>query len=240
MVGGYRINNAENRAINRRQKGVFIMEEKYTNGHDQVDIEPDPVSEGELPEKSGPIFTLDDLATEDDDLTIVGDDVLKLVEVRRPHPQEWFQCHPTWKLSTRAVIDKRGTREVCYLLHKRLMPCSESLEQDSVPVLVVVCINLKGKIFLWPIRKSKDDGNPAKLYATALEHVRAATSDWIRHFWLEDNHIHTMRLAKLPDIPAWPPGVTFQDIVIAGFGSRVIMDENAPILKELRGEGSNA
>ena len=213
------------------------METKFTNGHDRENIEPDnPVSEPQI-QKSVPTFTLDDLATEEDDLTIIGDDILKHVEVRKPRQQEFFRCHPTWKLSTRAVIDKRGAREVYYLLHKKLMPWSESLEQDSVPVLVVVCINLKGRIFLWVIRKSKDDGDPSKLYATALEHVQAATGDWIRRFWLEDERIHVKRVAQIPDKPAWPSGVTFQDIVIAGFGSRVIMDENAQILRELRGEG---
>jgi hypothetical protein len=205
----------------------------------ELGIEPDDtVSQGE-PQKPSATFTLDDLAQEEDDLTITGDNVLNHVEVRRPGGQEWFQCHPTWKLSTRAVIDKRGTREVYYLLHKRLMPWSESLEQDSVPVLVRVCINLKGRIFLWVIRKSKDDGDPSRLYATALEHVQTATTDWIRRFWVEDERMHIKRVAQISDKPAWPDGLTFQDIVVAGFGSRIIADENAQILKELRGEGSN-
>lgn len=203
-------------------------------------IEPDDtVSQGE-PQQPSAAFTLDDLAQEEDDLAITADSVLNHVEVRKPHQQEFFRCHPTWRLSTRAVIDKRGTKEVYYLLHKRLMPWSESLEQDSVPVLVCVCVNLKGRIFLWVIRKSKDDGDPSSLYATALEHVRSATDNWIRRFWLDDEKTHVKRVAQISAKPAWPEGATFQDIVVAGFGSRVITDENAPILRELRGEDSNA
>src|SRR5262245_29200730 len=109
------------------------MQTQFKNGHDQTEIESD--LDGEEFEQSGPAYTLDDIAQDDDDLSIIGDNVLNHVEVRRARAQEWFQCHPTWRLSTRAVIDKRGTQEVCYLLHKRLMPWSESLEQDSVPVL---------------------------------------------------------------------------------------------------------
>lgn len=203
-------------------------------------IEPDDtVSQGE-PRQPSAAFTLDDIAQEEDDLAITADSVLNHVEVRTPHPQEWFQCHPTWKLSTRAVRDKRGTREVYYLLHKRLMPWSESLEQDSFAVLVRVCINLKGRIFLWVIRKSKVDGDSSGHYATALEHVQAATTNWIRRFWVENEQHHIKRIAQIPAKPAWPDGITFNDIVVAGFGSRIITDENAQILRELRGEDSNA
>ena len=83
-------------------------------------------------------------------------------------------------------------REIYYLLHKRLMPWSESLEQDSVPVLVCVWINLKGRIFLWVIRKSKDDDKLSRHYATALEHVHTATTPWIRRFWLDEDRMHVM------------------------------------------------
>src|SRR5215475_6767321 len=186
--------------------------EKFINGHDCEGVEPDVDDTISEPPQSNP-FSLDDVAQDDDDTIITGENVLNHVEVRRPHKQEWFQCHPQWKLNTRAVIDKRGTKEVVYLLHKRLMPWSESLEQDSVPVLLRVCINLKGKIFLWVIRKSKDDGDPSRLYATALEHVQAATTSWIRRFWLDDERRHVKRIAHIADEPGWPDRVTFQDIV---------------------------
>jgi hypothetical protein len=205
---------------------------RYSNEHDQSAIQPDLIAED--PPKEG--FDLNDIATEEDDTEITGENILAHVEVRRPHPQEWFQTHPTWAVSTRAVIDKRGTKETVYLLHKRLMPWSEALEQDSVPVLVRICINVKGKIFIWVIRKSKDDGSLSKHYTTALEHVQRATTNWVRRFWLEDESRHVMRVAQISDKPAWPEGITLQDVMAAGFGSRIIVDESAQILKELRGE----
>ena len=104
-----------------------MSDEKYTNGHDQEDIEPDSVPVGKDLRQSSPTYTIDDLAQEDDDLTITGDGVLNHVEVRAAASPRVVQVHPSWKLSTRAMIDKRGTREVYYLLHKRLMPWSESL-----------------------------------------------------------------------------------------------------------------
>jgi hypothetical protein len=214
--------------------------EKFTNGEDRDGIEPDADGTALDPRQDDETFTLADIATDNDDVIITGDGALNRIEVRKPHPQEWFRVHPTWKLSTRAVIDKRGVKEIYYLLHKRLMPWSETLEQDSVPVVVRVCINLKGRIFLWVIRKSKDEGDPSKLYATALEHVQAATTSWIRRFWVEDERRHVKRVAQIEDKPAWPDGATFENIVVAGFGSRVIRDENAQILRELRGEDPDA
>jgi hypothetical protein len=116
------------------------------------------------------------------------------------------------------------------------MPLSKSLEQDSVPAFVTVCVNIKGKIFIWVVRKSKSDGDPSKHYNTALEHIKAARTKWIRRFWVEDEHHHQKREAELPDQPAWPEGITFEEVLIAGFGSRIITDENDPVLRELRGE----
>src|SRR5215510_10326816 len=144
-------------------------ENGYSSGHAREDIEPDLIPEEGKPKQPALSYTLDDLATEDDDVEITGDNVLNHIEVRRPHQQEWFMAHPTWRISTRAVIDKRGTKETVYLVHKCLMPYSETLKQDSVPVLVQTCINIKGKIFLWVIRKLKDEGDPSMFYKTALE-----------------------------------------------------------------------
>jgi hypothetical protein len=211
-------------------------EKSFSNGHDK-EIEPDLISEEVKQPTLG--YTLDDLATEDDDIEILGDNVLNHIEVRRPHAQEWFRSHPTWKISTRAVIDKRGTKETVYLVHKCLMPYSESLKQDSYPVLVQACTNTKGKIFLWVCRKLKDDGDPSTIYKTALEHIDAARTNWIRRFWIDSEKKHVKRTAQLRTEPVWPD-VAFKEIILAGFGSRVISDENAPILRELRGEDSNA
>jgi hypothetical protein len=213
--------------------------EKFTNGEDRDDIVPD--ADGTvMDQEQDESFTLSDIATDEDDVVITGDNVLSRVEVRKPHQQEWFRVHPTWKLTTRAVIDKRGAQETCYLLHKRLMPWSESLEQDSVPVLVRVCINRKGKIFLWVIRRGRDDDKLSKFYSIALEHVQAAITSWVRRFWVEEDGRHHKRTSKVESQPEWPAGVTFEQIIVAGFGPRIIRDENAPILRELRGEDSDA
>jgi hypothetical protein len=169
------------------------------NGHDTTDeIQPELISDDRQQSET---FSLDDIATDADDIPITGDSVLDHVEVRKPYQQEWFQVHKSWSLSTRAVIIKIGAKETVYLLHKRLMPCSEALEQDSVPVLVCVCINTKGKIFIWVVRKGKDDGALSKYYMTTREHIKKATTNWIRHFWLGDQGRHAMRVAQFQDKP---------------------------------------
>ena len=133
-------------------------EKMFSNGHGKEDIEPDPISEQKPVQE---YFDFSEIATEEDDTTITADNVLAHIEVRKPGQQEFFQVHPDWQFSTRVIIDKRSGREVVHLLHKSLMPWSESLEQDSVPVLILACINLKGRIFLWVIRKSKDGSDPS-------------------------------------------------------------------------------
>ena len=210
-------------------------EKMFSNGHGKEDIEPDPISEQKPVQE---YFDFSEIATEEDDTTITGDNVLAHIEVRKPGQQEFFQVHPTWQFSTRVIIDKRSGREVVHLLHKSLMPWSESLEQDSVPVLILACINLKGRIFLWVIRKSKDGSDPSNFYSTALQHADAARKGWIRRLWVADSRVHVKRVAELKDVPAWPENISFQEIIGAGFGSRIIRNENAPLLKELRGEGN--
>ena len=205
-----------------------------SSDHEIPAMEPELISEEEIG-KGG--FTLSDLAREEDDADLTtGENPLDQIEVRSPGQQEWYRTHPEWSLSTRAVIDKRGTREVVYLMHKRLMPWSETLEQDSVPVMVRVCVNSKGKLFIWVIRKQKKDGTLAKNYSATLDHIQNSLTKWIRRFWVADQGRHVMRVAQIADEPKWPDGITFQQIIVAGFGDRIITDENAPILRELRGE----
>jgi hypothetical protein len=184
-------------------------------------------------------FTLDDLATEDDDFTIAGENPLKHTEVRKPGRQEWFMSHPSWQLSQRVVIVRgSGFKDVVHLIHKNLLPPSKSLEQDSVPALLSVCINLKGRLFIWVVKKSKKDGDPSKYYSAALQSIQAGRTKWVRHFWLDDEGRHERRIAELPDVPTWPES-TFQDVLVAGFGDRIITDENDPVLRELRGEAND-
>jgi len=183
-----------------------------------------------------PIFTMDDLATEDDDIPITGENPLKYTEVRKPGKQEWWMSHSLWQLSQRVVIEKSGFKEIVHLIHKNLLPPSKSLEQDSVPALLSVCINLKGRLFIWVIKKSKKDGDPSKYYSEALQSIQAARTKWVRHFWLDDEGRHERRIADLPDVPAWPENITLQDVLVAGFGDRIILTENDPVLRKLRGE----
>jgi len=209
---------------------------KFSNGHDKYEIESDPVSD-QKPVQS--YFDFSEIAAEEDDIAVTGDNVLARVEVRKPGQQEFFRVHPAWQFSTRVIIDRRNGREVVHLLHRSLMPWSETLEQDSVPVLILPCINLKGRIFLWVVRKGKDGADPSSFYSTALDHAAAARSCWIRRLWIAETRSHVKRVADLKDKPAWPENIGFPEIIGAGFGSRIIRSENAPLLRELRGEGSN-
>ena len=183
-----------------------------------------------------PVFTMDDLATEDDDVPINGENPLKYTEVRKPGNQEWWRSRPSWQLSQRVVIVKSGFKDVVHLIHKNLLPPSKSLEQDSVPALLSVCINLKGRLFIWVIKKSKKDGDPSKYYRDAQQSIREGRTKWVRHFWLDDEGRHERRIADLPDVPAWPENIPLQDVLVAGFGDRIILTENDPVLRKLRGE----
>ena len=186
-----------------------------------------------------PVFTLDDLATESDDVPINGENPLRYTEVRKPGNQEFWMSHPKWQLSQRVVIVKSGFKDVVYLIHKDLLPPSKSLEQDSVLARLTVCINLKGRLFIWVIKKSKKDGDPSKYYRDANESIRQGRTKWVRHFWLADEARHDRRIAELADVPAWPQNITLQDVLVAGFGDRIILTENDPILRQLRGEISD-
>jgi hypothetical protein len=182
---------------------------------------------------------MDDLDLSEDDIPITGEDPLKHTECRKPGRQEWFRAHTKWQLSQRVVITKSGFKDVVHLIHKNLLPPSKSLEQDSVPALLSVCINLRGKIFIWCIKKSKKDGDPSKYYSAAQQSILAAREKWVRHFWLDDENRHERRIAELPDVPAWPENVSLQDVLVAGFGDRIIASEDDPVLRQLRGEIGN-
>jgi hypothetical protein len=213
--------------------------EKISNLNGAADHGPanDSITDEFQLEKQNLPFTLDDLAEEDDDFIITADNILKNTKVRKPGSQEFFRTHPELQRSQRVVIIKNGFKEIVYLVHKNLLPPSKSLEQDSVVVQLTVCINRKGELFIWVNKKSKKDGDPSKHYSDALQSIQAARTKWIRHFWLEDENRHTRRIGdNIPDIPAWPEGTTLQDILIAGFGDRIITSENHRVLKELRGE----
>jgi hypothetical protein len=213
---------------------------QFLNGVDRTatDFVPDPGEQNSQRPVSD-FFDLDEIATDDADTEIIADDPLRHVEVRKPHEQEWFQAHPTWQMSAYAVIKKVGYKESVHLLSKSLMPWPDDLENDIRPIFVQACVNITGRMFVWPIRKSQNDGEISKTFQTALEHVKTARTSWIRHFWNQKKWQHEMKVINDPAAkkPNWPDGVTFAEVMDRAFGSKIIKTLDHPVLQELRGEG---
>ena len=161
--------------------------------------------------------------------------VISTVPVRKPNKSEWFQVRPgtEWRLQTAVLEVEAGVDRAVYLVAKHLWP---DLSGEIAPALVLTCTNRVGDLFLWRVKLPGPDGRSNTWTESALRIAQAAETTWCRMVSDTTNghYTHFEPAAELPD-PAWPPGLTFHQILKIAFRDKFIEAADHPILRQLRG-----
>ena len=150
----------------------------------------------------------------------------------KPKKQDFVRVHPgdDWQIMV-AVIEDENTKEL-WVIPPSLIP---GLEAEISCVNIRLAINPYGKIFLWPLKLSRD-GRTNAWNQSALETANIALTSWVRMVSDQKKGHYLSQKAKGEiQEPQWPD-MTFEEIFQLAFKDRVINDLNHPFLRQLRGE----
>ena len=153
--------------------------------------------------------------------------------VKKPGNKAWFRAHPDpqFHLPNVRLLEDPEDRSK-YILPTGYIPPPDVLESVEY-VTLVTCVDLRGTVFLWPI---KNTGNNWGLSARRV--VKTAIDRWVR---IRPNMAaNCYNIFKAPPelnhvVPKWP-AVKFQDMLITAFEDHEIADDNHPIIRRLQGK----
>jgi hypothetical protein len=164
---------------------------------------------------------------------IGAEKLLVNVPVRKPNRQEFFRTHEGADYQLRACILELKEEGETYLLSTDL---AMALPGETRLVILRLCANRQGAIFLWPVPEPSIDGRVLAWHTTARNAAVMAEKDWIRI--IANMSQGSYDIFKAPGTlgnPVWP-NKSFQEILAIAFGESYIIDDPAhPVIKRLLG-----
>ena len=161
-------------------------------------------------------------------------EVLVRVPVRRPRRDEFIRCHPDPAMSLAVTIYvDRDEQDEAYFVAPAMRGL---LAEDLKAVLLQLTVNRKGVVFIWPLTLPSDDNSLGRSWhESARKAAEIAKADWIRIS--SDKGLGGYRVRKaeghLSD-PQWPDK-SFGELLTIAFADRIIMSEDHPVVRRLRG-----
>jgi hypothetical protein len=155
---------------------------------------------------------------------ILETESLPRVAVRKPRGEEWFRCA---NLDLERVwLYESGRLGETYLVIRSV---ALELPEDCFEAYLALCINLAGRLFLWPIKCSGGD-----FADDALRHAAIAKAEWIRRKWDNTRGRHRIKFNTQDAAPEWPKEINIREIISRAFTDRVIRSIEHPCLKFAR------
>jgi hypothetical protein len=162
-------------------------------------------------------------------------EILTRVPVRKPGKAEFVRCHPDPNMSLAVTIYvDRDERDDVYFVAPQMRG---ALAEDLRPVLLQLAVSRKGVLFIWPLTLP-DEENPLgrSWHESARKAAEIAKSQWVRETVDKALGGYRVRQAegKLSE-PEWPTDKTFSELLTIAFSDRIIMSEDHPVVRQLRG-----
>lgn len=149
-------------------------------------------------------------------------------EVKKPDPQAFIRVHATWKL--RCYLFEDSTNQLSYLVSPHL---NEKFSDVLHEKFLYPAITRYQNLFFWHV-------NMGPRYNTwnrsAMEAVELAKTAWIRVSPDNTSKAYKTYLAEGEiQEPQFPSEKDLDELVIAAFQGRFIMDDDHPSLRRIRG-----
>jgi len=173
--------------------------------------------------------SLENLRLDQDYIEAVGiKKEISIIRVKKPHRQEFIRVHPDWSLETMMFLDQDERSH--YIVNPALYGL---LEGELVPKVLLVYINIKRVLKLWPIRLPDAEGKLDDWNRSALKAAELAREKWVRVASNRPLGAYEIffPLGQVED-PEWP-SIDFQTIIDVAFKDSRIDDETHPVIKGL-------
>jgi hypothetical protein len=178
-------------------------------------------------------FDPEALRADDDDDDIPTVRVVHNLSVRKPNKMEFFRVHPTFTSLVYMIEVGEGVETEKYVVVPAL---AKEIIQETSKRRLFVCVDRRGKPFLWPAKVPQAGGGPNTWTTTALEVAESAKRYWVRLIAdMGQRHYEECRAAQLDDEPKWPD-MSYAEILGLAFKNKLISDYDHEVLKGLRGE----
>lgn len=171
----------------------------------------------------------------DDATGISTREILTRVPVRRPRREEFIRSHPDPAMSLAVTIytDRNESDDVYFVAPSMRGILAEELR----PVLLQLAITRKGVVFIWPLTIPRDD-NPLgrSWHESARKAAEIAKTKWVRVISNKDlAGYRVMQAEGNLSEPEWPTDKSFSELLTIAFADRIIMSEDHPVVRSLRG-----
>ena len=154
--------------------------------------------------------------------------------VKNPGNKTWFRAHHDLQFHLPNVRQLENPEDRSkYILRPGYTPPSD-VQEFVEYVTLVTCVDLRGTVFLWPIKKTSNNWG-----LSARRVVKAAVERWVRiHANMSANSYDILKapFELSQKVPKWPADLTFEEMLNTAFEDHVIADDNHPIIRKLQGK----
>jgi len=133
-----------------------------------------------------------------------GNDDLQKVFAGRPSEDYYWRTHPDkgneWKLAWTITYD-----DVTYLVHPEVAEVKRASERKIRPLLLVRCVNVKGREQIWPLKLDRPGKKRNECNASAQMVAERMREDWLMLVYDDETKTYFGRrpVPAITDKPKW-------------------------------------
>jgi hypothetical protein len=133
-----------------------------------------------------------------------ADDDLQKVFAGRPSEDYYWRTHPDkdneWKFAWTITFE-----DVTYLVHPKVAEVKRASERKIRPLLLVRCVNVKGREQIWPLKLDRPGKKRNECNATALMVAELMREEWLTLIYDDDTKTYFGRrpVPAITDEPKW-------------------------------------
>jgi hypothetical protein len=152
------------------------------------------------------------------------------ISLRKPRSQEFFRAHhdPGFQLLG-ATLELKDEREYYFVTPN----IATAYPYEVKPVLFVLCINVSGAVFIWPVPQPGERQN--SWHIAAREACKRAMTTWIRMVPEHSGANYMIFEGRGMPEPKWPALSFTETLKFAAGYNGLIDNHDHPVLRRLSG-----
>jgi hypothetical protein len=160
----------------------------------------------------GTVNDVDEYSIDQSHMEGGADDDLQKVFAGRPSEDYYWRTHldkdNEWKLAWTITFE-----DATYLVHPKVAEVKRTSERKIRPLLLVRCVNVKGREQIWPLKLDRPGNKRNECNASALMAAERMHEEWLMLVYDDETKTYFARrpVPHITDEPKWT-GRTFQQL----------------------------